>query len=509
MKALSHSPHGVGIRAAAGASILIATRLITRCIDLGALFVLGRLLSPADFELVAIAMSVVMIVEAVMDLPIGMALVTFPARTKQHYDTAFTIQLMKGMSLALVLLILAWPLSQIYSDQRLIWLICALSIAPASRGLGSPRFVEYAIALDFRPTFIMEVVGKLVALVLSAGLAWSTGSYWSLAIGTIATPITMLVVSYLFAPYLPLISIKEWRDFSGYFRWTTAAQAIAALNWQIDQLILGRFVSRLELGRFSMAANLSALPTQILLGQVINPLVVAFSLVREETDRLKRAFQKSAFTIAAIGLPIMIGMSMNAEPIIRLVLGERWLEAAPLLRWLCLSVIPSLFVGPIVPLAITLNKTGIFFRLISIEFLIKFPLMLGGAVYYGITGIIVVRLATALVMAVCAMLAVRELIALPVRAQLRGPWRAVLSSIIMALVIAPLEGPFTNVPGFLQLTLGLTIVVAIGAMVYAGSTFLLWRFGGCPDGFESDAAGLLAGYARRVHKSALIRVLLR
>jgi len=72
----------------------------------------------------------------------------------------------------------------------------------------------------------------------------------------IATLITMLVVSFFCAPYL-----KKWRDFSGFFRWTTASQAVAALNWQMDQL-----VSRLELGRFSMAANLSALPTQIFVG---------------------------------------------------------------------------------------------------------------------------------------------------------------------------------------------------------------------------------------------------
>jgi O-antigen/teichoic acid export membrane protein len=500
MKPLNHPTHRVGIRTAAGATVLIATRLITRCIDLGALAVLGRLLSPADFGLVAIAMSVIMIVEAVMELPIGMALVTFPTRTKLHYDTAFTIQLIKGMALALILLILAWPLSHFYSDPRLIWLICALSIAPASRGLGSPRFVEYAMELDFGPTFLMEIVGKLVAFALSVGLAWSTGSYWSIAIGTIATPITMVVVSYFCAPYLPAISIKKWRDFSGFFRWTTASQTVAALNWQMDQLILGRFVSRLELGRFSMAANLSALPTQIFVGQVMNPLVVAFSLVREDTTRLKRAFQKSALTMAAIGLPIMVGMSMNAEPIIRLVLGEQWLEAAPILRWLCLSVIPSLFVGPLVPLAITLNRAGIFFRLISIEFFVKMPLMLIATFYYGIVGVIAVRLATALVLAVFTMLAVRELIGLPMRTQLLGPWRSVMSAIIMALVIAPLEGSFANVPGFLQLTLGLTIVVGVGAIVYASSTFLLWRLGGCPEGIELDVISLLAGYARRIHK---------
>ena len=73
----SNSPtHNIRGRTATGATILIASRLITRCIDFAALVVLARLLSPEDFGLVAIAMSVVMIVEAIMELPLGFALVT-------------------------------------------------------------------------------------------------------------------------------------------------------------------------------------------------------------------------------------------------------------------------------------------------------------------------------------------------------------------------------------------------------------------------------------------------
>lgn len=499
-KPLNAPAHRVRGRTAAGATILIASRLITRCIDLGTLIILGRLLSPADFGLVAIAMSVIMIVEAIMELPVGIALVTFSIRTKLHYDTAFTLQLLRGGALAAILLILAWPLSQIYSDHRLIWLICALGIAPAARGLGSPRIVEYAINFNFLPNFIIEVVGKLVALTLSVGFAWSTRSYWSIAIGTIAAPVTMLVVSYCYAPYLPAVSLKEWRDFSGYLRWTTAAQALTALAWQMDQLLLGRFVSRLDLGRFSMAANLSVLPTQIFVVQVVNPLVVAFSSVREDISRLKAAYQKSATVILAIGFPVMVGMSLTAEPIIRLVLGMKWLAAAPMLSWLSLSMIPSLFVSPLAPLAMTLNRTSIFFRLISIELAIKFPLMLIGVLYYGIPGIIAVRLATALVMAGFAMQAVRELIGLPMRDQLFGPWRSTTSAVIMALVIAPLGGAFADVTGFSQSILGLAVVVGVGAIVYAGSMFLLWRLAGCPDGLETDVASLLVSSLRRVSK---------
>src|ERR1700721_1806223 len=78
------APDRVSHRTAAGATVLIVSRLIARCIDLATLLVLGRLLSPADFGLVAIAMSIIMIVEAILELPVGQALVRLPVLTKAH-----------------------------------------------------------------------------------------------------------------------------------------------------------------------------------------------------------------------------------------------------------------------------------------------------------------------------------------------------------------------------------------------------------------------------------------
>jgi O-antigen/teichoic acid export membrane protein len=498
MPSLNRPANRLRNRTTTGAITLVTSRLIARGLDLGTLVVLGRLLSPADFGLVAIAMAVVQIVEAIMELPLGLALVALPTRTKLHYDSAFTLQLIRGLALAAILLLLAWPLALIYDDHRLVWLVCALSIAPASRGLLSPRTVEYAMNFNFLPSLTIEVAGKLVALALSVSVAWLTESYWSIAIATIASPVTMLVASYCFAPYLPNISLKEWRAFAKYLRWTTASQAVAALVWQMDQLMLGRFVDRFELGRFSMSANLAALPTQVLVGQTISPLAVAFSSVRDELERLKAAYHKSALSIAAIGLPIMVGISMNAEPIIRLILGPKWVTSASILSWLSLAMIPPLFAGPLIPLATTLNRTSVFLRLNLAELCIKFPLMLVGLSYYGIPGVVAVRLVTALAISGFTMFAVREMIGLRLRDQLLGPWRAAVSVAIMAAATVPLHGRFADAQGVFQLALDLAIVGSIGAAVYVVAMYVLWRAVGCPDGLELHVARLVIGGVRRV-----------
>ena len=355
---IAPSSQKLGTRATLGAGLLIVSRFVTRGIDSVTLVALGRLLSPADFGLVAIAMSVMLIAEAVMELPVGLALTSMPRRLNEHYDTAFTLQLIRSGILVAVLVVLSIPLSMIYNDQRVGWLLCALSVAAATRGMGSPLIVEYALKLDYRPHLFLEISGKLVALLVSVVSAWWSRSYWAIAAGMIANPVTVVAMTYFVAPYFPTLTVSKWRDFSNYLRWSTATQVITSFNWQMDQLLLGKLISRVELGQFSMASNLSFMPSQIIVNQVTGPLVVAFALVRDDAERMRAAYRKSAITIVSVALPISIGMSMLSAPMVKVVLGQRWLDAAPILEWLSVAMVPSLFVGPLPALVISLRKSN-------------------------------------------------------------------------------------------------------------------------------------------------------
>jgi PST family polysaccharide transporter len=126
--------------------------------------------------------------------------------------------------------------------------------------------------------------------------------------------------------------------------------------------------------------------------------------------------------------------------------------------------------------------------------------MLLAIVYYGIPGVIAVRLATALIMAGWTMHVIRELIGLRLRDQLFGPWRATLSTLIMVAATFPLKERFTDMQGIAQLILDLTIVGAVGGTVYIASMYLLWRLVGSPDGIERHLTKLLAGAAQRIRR---------
>jgi O-antigen/teichoic acid export membrane protein len=236
----------------------------------------------------------------------------------------------------------------------------------------------------------------------------------------------------------------------------------------------------------------------VIVFQVLNPLMIAFSLIRNDSRRLAAAYRNSAATVVAVGLPMMVGMSLIAEPLIRLILGAQWLEATPILRLLALAVVPSLLIAPLAPLSMTLGKTSIFLRLSLIEFAVKLPIVLTGALYYGIAGVLAARLITAILVAGCSMFAVRELIGLPIRTQVFGPWRSMLSCVFMALAVVPFHDWLSGTRVYGPLVFGLAAVVGVAALVYASSIFVLWRLAGCPDGFESKVVGFLRNQSERI-----------
>ena len=164
-------PRPLAARAASGSAWLIAARMGTRAIDLATLMLLARLLTPADFGVVAVAMVLVQIVEAVFELPVAQVLVraASPAhRTsgatgddRAMLDPAFTLSVARGLVVAALLAAAALPFARAYHDGRLLGLICFLALAPALRGIASPRLALYARVLDFRRDCASDLVGKL------------------------------------------------------------------------------------------------------------------------------------------------------------------------------------------------------------------------------------------------------------------------------------------------------------------------------------------------------------
>lgn len=463
---------------------MIAGKLLARGIDFVSLLVLGDLLDTVDFGLVAMAMVLIQIVEAVLELPVIQALLRADRVSDKMLDTAFTLGLMRASIIALLVFGLSQPLARFYDDVRLVNLVQVLALGPMFRGLISPRMVFFQRKMNFRTEATIEVIAKLLSLAAGYSVARTTHSYWALAAVTCTTPLALAVLSYAVAPYRPRLSLGEWPQFAGIVGWTSLSQLLRTTNWQMDRLLLGRFVGPAPLGTYFMASNLAAVPLQAIVMPTAGPIMAALSRLKSDAE-MRKAYLMASSSIFVVAAPPMMVLALLAEPLIRIVLDEKWLPAAELLCWLVLAILPTLPTEPITGLAILKGQTRFGAARSAVLLAVRAPTLFLGIYYYGIFGALVANGITSVMNLFVTALLARRLIALNVTAQMAALVRPVLALAVPSVLMLVCVDLLNALTSRWYLALMTLAVGAVALMFNYGALIGLWFMAGKPEGAES------------------------
>lgn len=485
-------------RALGAGAWTVGTRLAAKVIDLGMLLCLARFLGPAEFGLVAMAMAAVLIIEALFELPMAAALIRAPELTPGMLHTAFTLNLLRGGVIALLLIAVSWPLAAFNDEPRLRVLLAVLALAPVIRGLVNPRMVEYARVLDFRPDALTELSGKAVAFLLSTSIAATTGSYWAIVAATVGGPSTTTLMSYFIAPLRPRLTLKHWSYFSDLVGWNFLSQASAALNWQIDRLILPRLITAAAFGQYAMGKQISDILVQALIQPLFRPAMTA--LVSAGNGRRSR-YMRLSQAIVLVMVPVLGVPLLWSEVLVRVALGPSWGLAAIWLRWISAVAMLSLPVVLMGPLAMTLDRTRwVAIRTLA-ELLVRLPLVWWGAMKFGIIGAITASAIATAFGSLTAMFFIKRLLAVGIWAQVLTFARPMLAMLPAGAV---LNGSETMIMKAESLPVMLLWAVPLGVtyfLVYAIFVFMAWWLAGRPAGLEQHVLDIVQKHVHRPDSS--------
>ncbi|MDM0049440.1 oligosaccharide flippase family protein [Variovorax sp. J22R115] len=479
MPATEHT--SMASRAIGAGAWTVGTRLAAKLIDLAMLLCLARLLGPAEFGLVAMAMAAVFIVEALFDLPMAAALIREPALTPDMLHTAFTLSLLRGLIVGLLLLAVSWPLAAFNNEPRLTALLAVLALAPAMRGLVNPRMIEYARALDFRPDAVLELSGKTVAFIASVTIAVTTRSYWAIAAATVCAPLVATLLSYCIAPLRPRLTFIHWEHFSSLIGWNFMSQLGMALNWQIDRLLLPRLTTSTAFGEYAMGKQLAEIPMQALIQPLSRPVMQALASAGHAGG--SRYLQLSR-AIALLMAPVMGLALLWPEVLVRVALGPAWAAAAEWLRWMSAAALlglPAILMGP---LAMTLDRTRWVAVRTLIELLVRLPLVWLGAVQFGIPGAIAGSAIATASGTVAALFIVRRLIETRLAPQLMTLWRPLMAMLPAGALLWLAKPMVMAAPSLPELLVRAVPLGLLYLLVYALLVLLVWRLAGRPAGLE-------------------------
>lgn len=491
---------GLGSQVAKGAIWTVSFRMADRLLGLVSTLVLVRLLAPSDFGIVAMAMTLIAMIDVVTVGEFGSAIIHEPNPTRDHYDTAWTLSAIFGVCAALLLLAGSLPTAAYFNEPRLVPVICALSVLPLLSGLQNMGCVDFRKYLDFRKDFLLQVGTKLSGLCVVLPLAFAFRSYWALVGGMIAGRLGGLALSFALHPFRPRVSVRSARQLFGFSGWLMINNGLQFIRLRGAHFIIGRALGSQGLGFYSIAHEMSNLPTSELANPINRAVFPGYAKLQGDRSALQHGFLRVVGLIAAVAVPAGIGMAAVAHLFVPAVLGVQWLQTVPLISVLAIG-------GTIYVLAA--NNQSLYFAvgrprframLTMAEIAVFLPLVATLIRPYGLLGAAVAFTATAaLVVPVNFVLAAR-LLGLRLGAVVAVLWRPLVASSLMAATVLAVFPRSAERVGTWPNVLALAGAVALGALVYSVLAYAAWRLAGRPDGAERWLLERLQAQWRRVWK---------
>ena len=343
--------------------------------------ILARLLTPADFGLIALVNVGLAFSRVFVDGGFGSALIQKKAITRDDETTVFFFNIVVGVVFYLLAFGAAPYLSDWlgYDELRRLIPVLALVIPLASLGAVHQRVLHRR--LDFRTQVLIEIVATLLSGAAGIVAALNGMGVWSLVIQAVAIHLLRVVGLWCFAKWWP----------TGRFRFASMLELgrfgvhiffASILNTVFDNvypLIIGTSYSSEQLGLYSRARRYQSMPSQTLASSAKRAMFPVFSKLQEDKPRLLAAMKRSMLVLVFLIFPSMAMLFATAENLVTWILLEKWLPMTPYLKVLCLA-------GALYPVSLLnltlLNAQGLSHLTLRLEIVKKLLIIVAIAVTF-------------------------------------------------------------------------------------------------------------------------------
>lgn len=464
----------------------VSMRWGIRALGMVSVVVLARLLSPEDFAIVAMAMMLVAAMSIFTEVGVTAVLIRDANITREDMDTAWTIKVVQGVIIAIGVVALAHPLANYFREPRVVEVVyvCAAALVlSAFENVGVVLFrKELAFAKDFR----YEVSCKLVSVIATIALAFWLRSYWALALGKIVNSLVEIVLSYTMHPFRPRFSLSRYRRYLGFSVATILTSAAKLVSGKVSSFMAGTIGGASQMGAYNVAAEISSTAPNELTLSVSRAMFPTLARLRSERAELARMFLRVLAMIAAISIPMGIGLWVVTDDLVPVLLGPKWDTSRQLMKYLALTGVlaglNNLMLGSIMII------TGHHHRLAAVQWVrcgvIAACALIGSR--HGVEGIAFGTMVAGSIILVMSVLVLRNTLAVRARDFLAIFWRPLLASLAMAWVVWELGRALDVAQAF-----RLALCVGAGALIYPLFVALLWYASGRPAGVEATAIDFL------------------
>lgn len=448
------------------------TQILGQVISWLATFLVIRILSPGDYGLYAMTSVVLGLLALLNGYGLANAYIQKSETSAQMLRQLFGMLIVLNGVLATIQILTA-PLVAAYYEQPVV---ADMLRVQALIYLTNPFLaLGYAILsreMDFRRQAQVNIASALIGAFAALGGALAGMGAWTLVLAPIALfssrAIGMALVARAFT--WPSFNFNGVWDIARYGGMMTVSSLFWFVQTQADVVIAGRAFPVHELGIYTTSLFLA----QIFVTKVVPPLnEVAFSAyarVKDDRDGLASGFVASTRLIMLLALPMCLGLAATAQPLIHVMLGDKWLEATPVVRLLALAMPFMTLHVLLAPATNAVGKPGLATRTTALGAVLMPAAFLVGA-QFGSTGIAAAWLIAYPLLATFALAWSLPAIGTTTGAFARALYAPVLAALTMALGVTLLDQAI----GTLAPVVRLVALIATGAAIYGALLFVFAR----------------------------------
>lgn len=450
---------------------MVAGRLVTQGSRFLVSVILARLLTPEAFGVVAVAMTTIVALEILKDLGTGAALIQRPEVDQRLLSSVFFLNIVAGFVAAGLMAFGAPVIAGFFDTPDATPVVRAFALVLAVGGLTQVHHALLRRRMRFGGVAAVEMIAALTNGVVSIVLALVGLGVWSMVWGNLAGVVVGSVVAWVASGWKPSAQFRlaDLRAIAGFSLHTAAYNVTTFALENTDKILVGRLLGTAPLGVYTLAQRTISYPLESISRVLMQVLFPAFARAQDDNEVLRKGYSRAAGAVAFVTLPVMVGVAVTADPLVRAVLGERWIELIPLLWFMA----PAGALGALLSCVNTLySAKG------RADWMFRWGLASGAVMLtafaiglqWGLQGLAIAYLAVMVVQVPVGYAIVLRLIDMPLRAMGRvlAPYVAMTAAMAVAAWLTVRLLASTGATPWAQLG----AAVGVGALVYGG--LALW-----------------------------------
>lgn len=294
----------------------------------------ARMLGPGAYGVMGMAALVIVFINNFRDLGTAVAIIQKPAVSARLLSSLFWVNVAIGSAMCLLVAATA-PIAAVFfhtPELSPVLRVLSFSFFIASCGVVHSALLNRQMA--FRTIAAIDLTTAVITYLVALIFALKGFGVWSLVFANVANSAASTAGYWMAERFRPGFSFDK-AEIASIAKFSSNLSAFGLVNYayrNADNLVVGKMLGSAPLGFYSMAYNMMLTPLQNISAVIAQVLFPAFSRIQDDDERFRHAYVRGCMLIGLITFPVMAGLSVIADPVIRALLGQKWLGAIPIFQ---------------------------------------------------------------------------------------------------------------------------------------------------------------------------------